>query len=130
MTRLLPAGFVRPGSSLLETMVSMILFGAVLASVAGALRQHNALAGSQRDRSARGMAVRTTYTILDRELHWLRPPVDVAFDGSVVSIRALRGVGVVCTGRGAELLVRVTGYRAPNPEKDSVIVLGTDHETV
>lgn len=50
-------------------------------------------------------------------------PTDWSVDGNVLELRAFRGIGFRCSVQpSAGWGVAVSGYRAPNPDKDSVLV--------
>lgn len=65
--------------------------------------------------------------VLSTELRHSVPGEDWAIDGGDLALRAFRGIGFACAGqpdRGWG--VAAAGYRLPDPDKDSVLVLSTD----
>ena len=119
----------RSGALLIETLVALVLgvvvLGAFLGLLITSMRWSRTLAG----RSEALEAVRTVWGILDEEL---RPGV-VGRDwtpvaGTAIALRAFRGVARVC-GPGAspgEWAIAYRGRRAPDPGRDSLLVLGID----
>ena len=115
----------RAAFTVVETLVAVVLLLLVLQAgwvlVAGAARAAAALA----DRGEALAASRAAGWILQEELEAARAGVDVTEPrGDSFRIRAFRGTAIVCACAGpAEAVVRWTGMRAPNPDKDSVLVL-------
>jgi hypothetical protein len=75
-------------------------------------------------------ASRAASWILQEELAGVRAPADLAAPaGDSLALRAFRGAALVCGLRTpTELLVRWSGIRAPDPTKDSLLVLDADGE--
>ena len=78
------------------------------------------------DRGESLAALRATAWILQGELDGVRATTDVSPpQGDSFSLRAFRGTAVVCSAPAPdELVVRWSGFRTPDPSKDSVLVLG------
>jgi hypothetical protein len=125
MTRSVSA---RSGASAAEAIVALLL---------GLLVVHLALETLARVRSAGVrlsaradalVALRLSRHVVRRELELARPTVDWGVDADSIYLRAFRGEGIVCSRdtTGAELLVSYSGDRAPNPAKDSVLLLSFD----
>ena len=54
-------------------------------------------------------------------------PMDWSVDANVLTLRAFRGVGFVCRTQPDDgWAVATSGYRAPNPEKDSIVVFSAE----
>lgn len=118
----------RRGYTLAEAMSALVVAGlltlglaAVLAVVARAATRHAQVAIAAETE-------RTAPAILGTELRSLTA-ADATFDGDSVRLRAFRGGGVVCARVGAEVVVAYKGVRAPEPEKDSVLLLWPDAES-
>lgn len=118
----------RRGYTLAEAMSALVVAGfltaglaAVLAMVARAATRHAQVATAAETE-------RTTPAILGRELRALTA-ADATFGADSVRLRAFRGGGVVCARVGAEVVVAYEGVRAPEPEKDSVLLLWADAES-
>ncbi len=61
--------------------------------------------------------------VLATEVGQGRGPTDWSANGGVLELRAFRGIGFVCRSQpAAGWGVAVSGYRAPDPDKDSVMV--------
>jgi hypothetical protein len=120
----------RSGTLLAEAIVSLALGLLVIAAFAGAL------VGSLRwiavlwARAEALDVVHTVWTVLDEELRPGMPGRDwqVHDGGDWVSLRAYRGLARVCTAETVPGLwpVAFRGRREPEPERDSVLVLGGD----
>ncbi len=115
------------GFSALEALVSLLLLALVLQAGWTLLARQRQVA-SRTVRHAEGLeTVRTVAWILSEDVVSGRPGEDWALMGSdTVALRAFRGLGLVQPGSHREGSVRVCyrGLRAPNPEKDSVLLLG------
>jgi hypothetical protein len=117
----------RGGFTVIEALTVLLLLLLVLQTgwtlTAGMGRAVTELA----DRGESLAASRATAWILQEELEGVVAPMDVsAPTGDSFSVRAFRGSAVVCSARPpAELVVRWSGVRSPDPTKDSVLVLET-----
>jgi hypothetical protein len=82
------------------------------------------LARSAGDSADAAEALRTATQVLSAETRWLVPALDVrALTRDSLSLRALRGSGVVCALDPASgAVVRYRGLRDPDPAKDSVLI--------
>lgn len=70
---------------------------------------------------------RTVWMILDQELRPGLPGRDWVLESEVaVSLRAFRGLGRVCGPASSGWRIAYRGARAPDPVRDSVLVLGSD----
>jgi hypothetical protein len=125
-----PSGVGREaGISLPEALLAiLILFLAVPSAISVFSQFRTAVAGGEA-RSEGLETVRTVAWLLAEELSGGRPFRDwQAGPGDSVSLRAYRGLGVVSPGFNGTggLPVCYRGLRNPNPEKDSVLLLGKD----
>jgi hypothetical protein len=117
------------GISLLEALVVLLLLAAVAQGGWTVLAQQR-LAASDVSSRAEGLeTVRTVAWLLREEVSYGRPGRDWWVDGSdSLAMRVFRGAGLVKAGEGEGDRVRVCfrGIRSPNPEKDSILLLGKD----
>lgn len=101
------------------------LFALVLMAIAGFVAAQGDLAAAQRDRVRALEAVRTARTVLDAELRSLAPSDLVALGRDSIRIRAMRGSGIICGSDSGAVVVRYRGVRAPDPAKDSLLIIRT-----
>lgn len=113
----------RAGTTLAELVLVSWLFAFVLAAVAGFAAAQGRLAAVSQDRARVSEALRTASVVLGGELRFLAP-ADRSVGGDSVRLRAIRGGGQVCTSTDRTLVVRYAGIRRPEPDKDSVLLLG------
>jgi hypothetical protein len=120
----------RPGAaSVAELVLVAWLYAVVMAGVASFAVQLGRLAGLQRDRVRMEEAVRTSAVVLGAELRYLTSG-DLLLGDDSARIRAFRGGGPVCGGDGTAVQVLYRGVRAPEPDKDSVLLVGPADEQV
>ena len=117
----------RAGYSLAEATIALVLCGALTLCLATILTVVSRLAATQTRLTAAADTERTVAAVLGAELRSLTA-ADVAFGGDSVRLRAFRGGGGVCAADDRGLLVSYRGVRLPDPEKDSVLLLGPDLE--
>lgn len=116
------------GFSLVEVILALFLMGIVLHggwSVFATFRR----AAESAEKNAQGQeTVRTVGWILSQELAGGVPEVDWwTGEGDSLGLRAFRGLALVRNRNpGGEVVVCYRGVRNPNPEKDSLLVLGSD----
>lgn len=113
---------IRAGSTLPELILVAWLFAVVLMGLARFASAQGRLAALDYDRVRAADAGRTAYLILGGELRYTAAPDRVAGRDSV-RIRAVRGAGALCGWDGAEVRIRYRGLRAPDPDKDSVLLI-------
>lgn len=118
----------RRGFTVAEVLAVLLLLLVVLQIGWGLTAAVARAAVQVAERSESLAASRATAWILQEELEGVAAPDDVSAPaGDSVSLRAFRGTGRVCgAGAPADVLVRWSGTRAPDPAKDSVLVLGSD----
>jgi len=116
--------------SIPELVLVTVLFAIVLGGIARLARDHNRLAGLQRDRLRFEEAVRTATVVLGAELRFLTDADVAGVSADSVRIRAFRGGGTVCGGDPSVPMVVYTGMRDPDPTRDSVLLLGPGPDTV
>jgi hypothetical protein len=118
----------RPGAtSVAELVLVAWLFAVIMAGVAGFAMHQGRLAALQRDGVRLSEAVRTGAVILGAELRHVTGD-DMVLAADSARIRAFRGGGPVCAGGGAAVHVLYRGVRAPEPDKDSVLLVNVAEE--
>ncbi|HKJ93778.1 MAG TPA: hypothetical protein VJ957_11485 [Longimicrobiales bacterium] len=114
----------RPGVSLLETLIALLITGALLGFVASTLRHQDELVRVQAAHAALARALRVATVVLQGELRWADPVHDVALMApDSVQVRAVRAFGVVCGWQNGATFVRLRGMRWPDADKDSVALV-------
>lgn len=114
----------RGGFTLVELVVALALGGIVTASLLGVLSGTRRLAQVHAIRVEWAEALRTAESVLVGELRFLDPRADIYEVGAdSLALRAFRGSGVVCRVVNGSILVRYQGVRAPEPAKDSLLVV-------
>jgi hypothetical protein len=114
-------------ASVAELVLVAWLFAVVMAGVAGFAMHQGRLAALQRDGVRLSEAVRTGAVILGAELRHVTGG-DMVLDADSARIRAFRGGGPICAGDGAAVYVLYRGVRAPEPDKDSVLLMSVAGE--
>jgi type II secretory pathway component PulJ len=112
-----------------EMLVALCLWGVVVALAAAA--SVSGLRRSVRQLSWLRLmdAVRTTDDALGSDLRLMAPSRDVdAWGGDSLALRVVRGGGVICRVEGDSVWVWYRGLRAPDPAKDSLLLLGPGGE--
>jgi hypothetical protein len=118
----------RPGAaSVIELVLVAWLFALVMTGIAGFAAQQGRLAALQRDGVRLAEAVRVGEVILGAELRHLTS-VDLVLGDDTARIRAFRGGGPVCAVDGGVVHVLYRGVRAPEPAKDSVLLVAAGWE--
>ncbi|MEX1183645.1 MAG: hypothetical protein WEF86_10460 [Gemmatimonadota bacterium] len=113
----------RPGFSLAELIVGLVIAGLIGTLLLGMLLAQMRVARHTARRSLDNDAVRTVVAVLAGELHRASPEDvrNVAADSIV--LRAFRGAGLPCAAAAGTVTVRYRGDRLPAPDKDSVLVI-------
>jgi hypothetical protein len=114
---------MRRGSSLAELVVAMTVGGLLSALLFGLLGAQVRLARETARRIAIADAVRVTNHVVAGEVRRMAPQDLRALSRDSMAIRAFRGTAIVCAGDGEHLGVRFRGDRAPDPVKDSLLVV-------
>lgn len=116
----------RPGVTLPELVLVAWLFALVLLALGRFASAQGRLAALGTDRIRAADAARTAGLVLGGELRYTSPPDRTPARDSV-RIRAVRGAGTLCGLDGDRIRVRYRGLRAPDPSKDSVLLItGSD----
>lgn len=123
-------GVGRAGTSVVEALVAALLglflvhlglqtLGRVRSAEAGLMTRTDAL-----------VALRVSRHVLRTELRRERARRDWSVDADSLSLRAFRGAALVCStdSAAAEVVVSYRGDRAPDPAKDSVLLIGSRGE--
>jgi hypothetical protein len=113
-------GFTAP-----EALVALLLGLFVVHLGFSTLERVRAVQGRLTARTDALVAMRVARHALRRELGFGRAGVDWRADGDSLSLRAFRGVALICPGGGStdRITVRFTGDRSPDPAKDSLLVV-------
>jgi hypothetical protein len=116
------------GVSVIETLLVLLLLSVLVPGAWAVVARHHTAAVGTAHRAEALETIRTAAWILPQELSGGLPGRDWWMGGDSVALRAFRGLGLVKGGsvQGQELLACVRGIRMPNPEKDSVLLLGAD----
>ncbi len=117
---------MRPGATLPELILVAWLFALVLAAAARFAGAQSRLVALTHDRARAAEATRIPRTILGGELRALAAADISALAADSIRIRAVRGGGAICAVDGSSVLVRYRGVRLPEPEKDSVLLIGSE----
>ncbi len=119
----------RAGFTLLELLVVMVLTGLLAGSVYSLLSTLSRAVAQGMDRWDRMEAERTVWISAERDLRPGLPGRDweVTSDG-VLRLRAFRGIARICGGPASPGVYPVAwrGDRLPVPDRDSLLVLGSD----
>lgn len=107
-----------------ELLLVFWLFGFVLAAMAGFAVAMGRLSAAQRDRARAQELVRTTRVVLRSELRHSVGEQLGDHGAGFLQLRAVRGTGAVCQAEDDDLLLRYRGSRQPDPDKDSVLLIG------
>jgi len=126
-----PGAWDTEGTSILETLWSLILLAFVIQGGWAVFAQHRAAAADVSARAEGLETIRTIAWLLPEEVEGGRPEADWWRTGhDSLPLRAFRGLGLVEIGSVERDRIRVCfrGIRSPNPEKDSVLLLEEDGE--
>lgn len=111
----------------MELLIALTLATVVLAGVVGFLLASVRWTDRTSARAEALELVRTVWVVLDEEIRPGLPGRDWRLTSDrAVELRAFRGVGRVCGLEGGRWAVAYRGIRAPDPNRDSLLVLGRD----
>ena len=115
----------RSGFTLVEALVTLLLLLLLLQAASTLVSAMARAAAALADRAESLAAARATAWIIQEEVEGARACLDVSVpEGDSVSVRAFRGTAFVCAAiPPRDLIVRWSGLRAPDPTKDSALVL-------
>lgn len=119
---------MRGGFALVELLLAAALGGLILAAAAALLGSQTRAAASLVARGRAAEALRVPLVVTAAELAPLVPATDLEVEPRILRLRAFRGGGPTCYSGSGEGLVRYRGLRDPEPEKDSVLVIGSGGE--
>lgn len=115
------------GFTLVELLVSLVLFGAVSGGLLSVALVAVRTADRQRDRARQETALRDAAAVIASELGDIAPASDLAgFEPESVTYRAERGSGRTCGSDGSSIVLRDATFRSwrlPDPARDSLLVL-------
>ena len=116
------------GASVVEALLTILLLSILVPGAWGVVARHHTGALSAARRAEALETVRTSAWLLREELSGGSPEQDWWPGEDTIGLRAFRALGLVREGSvtGQELLACVRGVRMPNPDKDSVLLLGAD----
>jgi hypothetical protein len=116
------------GTSLPEAIVALTVGLLVLQLGLATLARFRTAQADLAARSDELVALRISRHVLRRELRHGLPGRDWTADADSLSLRAFRGTAIVCASDSvaAEMVVSYSGDRAPDPAKDSVLLLTAD----
>lgn len=112
----------RRGWSLVELVVVLSLFTFVLGGLATFVAAQGRMVRAQLEGVRFSEAVRASRLILGSELRPLESQDVVSGSQDSLRVRAFRGGGPICYVSGAQIGVLYSGYRMPDPGKDSVVL--------
>ena len=114
------------GVSVVEALLVLLLLSVLVPGAWSVVARHHTAALGVAHRAEALETVRTVAWLLREDLSGGLPDRDWWMGGDTVALRAYRALGLVRNGsvRGQELVACVRGIRMPNPEKDSVLLLG------
>ena len=116
----------RPGAALLELLTALTLLGVLTAACAVLIHSQSRLARTVSENSAADETLRTTQMIMRAEFQDISP-IDVrSLAGDSVAARVFRAWAIVCAVDSTLATLRYRGIRAPEADKDSLLVLGEE----
>jgi hypothetical protein len=116
------------GASVMEAILSILVLSVLVPGAWSVVVRHHTGALGAAERAEALETVRTSAWLLREELSGGAPEQDWWLGEDTVALRAFRALGLVREGSvtGQDLRACVRGVRMPNPEKDSVLILGAD----
>lgn len=115
---------MRRGFTLMESLIALLLTVVLLTAAAMLLRGQLGIARRIRLDADLLFAFRLTRSTLEEETRYSYAGRDWDTAADTVGLRAFRGTALVCGAPApGRLSVRYSGWRNPNPAKDSVLVL-------
>lgn len=118
----------RAGASVIEAVVALLVGLLVLQLALSTLARFRAVQRELGERADALVALRVGRHVLRRELRQGRAGIDWVAARDSLALRAFRGSAVVCASDtlSAQIVVSYRGGRAPDPTKDSVLLLSDD----
>lgn len=112
------------GFTVVESLIALVLTVVLLTAAGVLLRGQLGIARRIRVDADILLAFRITRSTLEEEVHYGHAGRDWIAEADTLGVRSFRGTAVVCgTPALGQLSVRYSGWRDPNPAKDSVLVL-------
>lgn len=119
-----PPGSGRPGFTVVEGLVALVVSAILVAGVASTIVTASRLERTAADRAEALASGSLAATVLGHELRATEPAGDgLALEPDSVGLRAFRGTGIVCAADSLSADLRYRGIRAPDATKDSLLVL-------
>jgi hypothetical protein len=120
------------GFTVLEALVALLLSSLIVSLALGALARQRAAVRVLGERGERLAAVRVARHVLGEEGRAAAGEGAWSVGSDSLALRAFRGNALVCGTRAGvpELYVVVAGVRAPDPAKDSVLLVRLDGSVV
>jgi hypothetical protein len=122
----------RAGTSVIEAVVALLVGLLVIQLGLSTLARFRSAQRELGERADALVALRVGRHVLRRELRHGRPGSDWVAAHDSLALRAFRGAAVVCASdtTSAQIVVAYRGERAPDPAKDSVLLLGANGATL
>ncbi len=111
------------GFTLAELLVATVAAGALVTAAFALLATHARLERAAYAAVAAAEVARVTGMVVPAEVRYATPADLPAVAADTLSLRALRGVGIICAGAGTGVDVRYRGMRWPDAAKDSVVTM-------
>lgn len=119
----------RAGHTLAEATVSLLLAAVLTVALASLFALIGRAARAHAELASHTETETTVATVLGEELR-AATAGDARFSGDSVRLRAFRGGGRVCAVEENRVLVDYAGFRLPEPDKDSVVLVSARGEVV
>jgi len=116
----------RSGAALLELLTAMTLLGLLAAASGILIHSQSTLVRTISERAAADETMRTARLIVRAEFQDLAAADVRAITTDSLAARVYRGAGIVCAVDSTRVLLRYRGMRRPEPDKDSLLVLGEE----
>ena len=116
----------RPGSTLIELIITLTVLGMIGVACAGLVRAQATLLRHASESVAGHETLRAAGTILRAELEDLTPADRRVVARDSLSLRVFRGMGIVCAINPPVATLRYTGVRQPDPAKDSLLAIANE----
>jgi hypothetical protein len=120
---------MKPGSTLVELVTTVALLGILSVACGALLKSQAQLLRHTSERAATAETLRTARGVLHAELRDISA-ADIRGVGSdSLALRVFRGFGIVCAVSEEDVVLRYRGLRAPDPSKDSLLLIAEERTT-
>ena len=116
----------RAGAALLELLTAMTLLGLLTAASSVLIHSQSILVRTISERAAADETLRTARSIVRAEFQDLSAADVRAIANDSIAARVYRGAGIVCVLDSTRVVLRYRGMRLPEPDKDSLLVIGEE----